>query len=203
MKCWECGGKATVTRKRFDTIRFYDDRTWFTKEVKPTKYHRCYCKDCLERVEREEKEELNEYIRLKKRMMFLRACNILEKQHTDMYDFREAIDVVENFVETNPDKFDSAYEVLAAIVLVHSRIYAKMQQKVGKYQVDFLLPDLLTVLEIDGDRHKHRKTYDNKRDKEIKKILGVHWEVIRINTEYLDQNAKALPKAIHAVLDKR
>ena len=157
----------------------------------------------MDRIEEEEKAELKEYIRLKKKSMFLRACYILEKQKTDMYEYKEAIDIVEEFIKENPDKVDSAYEVLAAIVLVHNKIHAKMQQKVGKYQVDFMLPELLTVLEIDGDRHKHRKKYDNNRDRKIKELLGPHWEVVSIKTEYLDQNAKALPKAIGAVLDNR
>lgn len=204
MKCWECGKEATTTRQEFYRLGWIDNHSsWMRAEVKPSKYHRCYCKECLDRVQEQERKELAEYIRLKKRRMFLKACDILENQHTDMYEYREAIDAVEEHITENPDKYDSSYEVVAAIVLIHERIYTKMQQKIGNYQVDFLLPELLVVLEIDGDRHKHRKAYDSKRDKEIKSRLGPHWEVVRINTEYLDQNAKALPKAIDGVLKHR
>lgn len=126
--------------------------------------------------------------------MIRKACRLLEAQNTNMYEYKEAIDVVTNFVEENADKIDSSYEALAAIVLVQNRIYSKMQYKVGPYQVDFLLPDLMVVLEIDGDRHKHRKSYDNKRDKFIKSELGPHWEIIRIDTDNLDKNAKNYQK---------
>ena len=128
---------------------------------------------------------------------------MLEEQHTDMYSYQEAIDVVHDFLENNVDKFDSSYEVLTAIVLVHNKIYSKMQQKVGKYQVDFLLPDLMVVLEVDGERHKQRKEYDSVRDKAIKKQLGPYWEIIRISTEHLDKNAKKIPEAIDKVIEYR
>lgn len=195
MNCWICGKTATKTRPVFDGFG------WITPE--PSEYHRCYCDECLKEIEKKESEERKLYIKLKKREMFRKAVNLLEKQHTDMYEYREAIEVVRDFMEDNVDKFDSSYEVLTAIVLVQNRIYSKMQYRVGKYQVDFLLPDLLVVLEIDGERHKHRKDYDSVRDKAIKKQLGPHWEIIRIDTDNLDKNAKKIPDAINEVLKYR
>ena len=196
MNCWICGKRATRTR----IIKKYGDEF---EEARPSRKYRCYCKTCLEEVERKEKEERELYIRLKKREMFRKACSVLESQNTDMYDYKEAIEVVEEYIEKNPDKIDSSYEALTAIVLVKNRIYSKMQYKVGRYQVDFLLPELLIVLEIDGDRHKHRKYYDSVRDEEIKKQLGPHWEIIRIDTDNLDINAKKIPEAIKKVLEYR
>lgn len=168
-----------------------------------SKYRRCYCKECLKVEEEKTAEEHKLYVKLKKREMFRKAVKLLEDQHTDMYDYKESIEVVKDFLEGNPDKFDSSYEVLTAIILVHNRIYAKMQYKVGKYQVDFLLPDKFTVLEIDGERHKHKRDYDSVRDREIKKLLGSHWEIIRIPTERLDADAKKIPEAIDKVLKYR
>lgn len=195
MKCWICGKPATKTRP------INDGFGWIEPPL--SNYRRCYCDNCYNEFEQKELEERKLYIKLKKREMFRKAVHLLENQRTDMYEYKEAIEVVQNFIEDNVDKFDSSYEVLAAIVLVQNRIYSKMQYKVGKYQVDFLLPDLLVVLEIDGERHKHRKEYDNVRDKEIKKMLGPHWEIIRIDTDNLDKNAKKIPEAIEKVLQYR
>lgn len=195
MKCWICGKTATTAKPIFDGYIY---------EVPSlTEYHRCYCEECLKQLERTESEERKLYIKLKKREMLRRACKILENQHTNMYEYKEAIEVVTDFIEENPDKIDSSYEALTAIILVHNRIHAKMQYKVGRYQVDFLLPDYLVVLEIDGERHKHTKEYDSKRDKAIKKELGIYWEIIRIDTDHLDKNAKKIPKAIEKVLEYR
>lgn len=195
MNCWICGKTATTTKPMFNGFG------WQTP--KPSEYRRSYCEKCLKELERKEAEERKLYIKLKKREMFRKACNLLENQNTNMYEYKEAIEVVRDFLEDNVDKFDSSYEVLAAIVLVHNRIYSKMQYKVGPYQVDFLLPDMLVVLEIDGERHKHKKDYDSVRDLEIKEALGPHWEIIRIPTEHLDKNAKKIPEAIEKVLEYR
>ena len=78
-----------------------------------------------------------------------------------------------------------------------------MQYKVGKYQVDFLLPELFVVLEIDGERHAHKKDSDRVRDKDIRKLLGSPWEIIRISTDWLDKDAKKIPEAIEKVLEYR
>lgn len=195
VKCWECGKPATKTRPIFD------GEYWDYPEV--SRKRRCYCDKCYDEVIRKEHEEQKLYIKLKHNMMFLKGVKHLENQGTDMYDYHEAIKAVEEFLDENPDKFDSSYEVLTAIVLIQNRIRCKMQYRVGRYQVDFLLPDLLVVLEIDGDRHKHRKEYDRERDLKIKKELGPHWEVIRIPTEHLDKDAKKIPEAINKVLEYR
>lgn len=195
MDCWICGKTATTTRPVFDGFCYI--------EPELSEYRRCYCDKCLKELEKKETEERKLYIKLKKREMFRKAVNLLEKQDTNMYEYREAIEVVRDFLEDNVDKFDSSYEVLTAIILVQNRIYAKMQYKVGPYQVDFLLPDLMVVLEIDGERHKHRKDYDSVRDKAIKKELGPHWNIIRIDTDNLDKNAKKIPEAINKVLEYR
>lgn len=195
MNCWICGKTATITKPIFDGF------SWHVPEM--SEYRRCYCGECLEALVEKETEERKLYIKLKKREMFRKAVNLLESQHTNMYEYKEAIEVVQDFIEENVDKFDSSYEVLTAIVLVQNRIYSKMQYKVGPYQVDFLLPDLLVVLEIDGERHKHRKDYDSVRDKRIKSELGPHWEIIRITTDNLDKDAKKIPEAINKVLEYR
>ena len=195
MKCWICGETATRTKLA------YDNGFWDMPEL--TEKRRCYCESCFKQFEKQETEDRKLYVKLRKREMLRKAVNLLEKQNTNMYAYKEAIETVQDFIETNPDKIDSSYEALTAIVLVHSRIHSKMQYKVGKYQVDFLLPELLVVLEIDGERHKHKKNYDSIRDKEIKKMLGEPWEIIHITTDNLDKNAKKIPRAINKVLEYR
>ena len=196
MKCWICGKTATTTRPIQNDFGYF-----YRPEL--SEYRRCYCEKCLEDLMKTEADERKQFIKLRKREMLRKACTILENQNTNMYEYKEAIGVVEDFVADNVDKIDSAYEALAAMVLVQNRIYAKMQFKVGKYQVDFLLPDLLVVLEIDGEYHKHRKKYDSVRDKYIKSALGEHWEIIRITTDNLDKDAKKIPEAIDKVLEYR
>ena len=194
IKCWVCGKPATTTRP-------INDMGMEIPEV--STYRRCYCDECMSAQYKAEAEERALYVKLRKHEMLRKACKILENQNTDMYEYKEAIEAVTDFVEANLDKIDSSYEALAAIILVHNRIYAKMQYKVGKYQVDFLLPDLKVVLEIDGERHKHKKDYDRVRDQRIREQLGSEWQIVRIDTNNLDKNAKKLPEAIYKVIEYR
>lgn len=184
VKCWCCGKAATKTSRRGNYV---EER------------FRCYCADCFKTVIETEEKENQLYIYLKHKRMLMGALTILEDQNANMYKYREAIDVVSEYLEKNPDKFDSSYEVLAAIILIHNRIHIKPQYEVGKYHVDFYLPDMNIILEIDGDRHKNNTGKDSKRDAAIKNIMQQGVDIVRIKTDYLDENAQKLPEAIKKV----
>lgn len=196
MKCWICGKEATKTRMIGTNDGF---------SIRPFSDYkqRCYCEECFSAVMEQRSKDLKEYARLKKKVMFERAVDLLEHQNLDLYKFREAIKAVEDYAAEQPDKFDSAYEMIAAIMLIQNRVRCKPQYKVGKYQVDFLLLDEYIVLEIDGERHKHRKDYDSERDKAIKAELGEEWEIIRIKTDYIDKHADRLVEAVRRVAESR
>ena len=194
-KCWICGRKATAHRN-IGTADFcmmpFDERV-----------QRCYCESCYNDVTEQYKRDMSEYLRLKKKLMFERAVRKLERQDLELYDYQEAIQAVEEFATEHPDKFDSAYEMMAAIILVDNEIACELQRKIGPYQCDFYIPSMKVILEIDGDRHKHRKEFDSKRDKAIKQELGPGWNVVRIKTDYLDQKADLLVEAIKSVIEER
>lgn len=202
MRCWICGkDNAQVTRELKRPIR---------KRHQPIQYadvnldsQRCYCQECFDKHTNRLKRENEVYIKLKKRRMLEKAIDILEHQEIKIYEYRDAIKAVGEFIEDNPDKFDSSYEMLAAIVLIKHHIKCKMQYKIGRYQVDMLLPDLFVALEIDGERHRHTKIEDSQRDFTIKMVLGSQWEIVRIKTDYLDQHAEHLLDAIKEVCDER
>jgi len=197
-KCWNCGLDGTERRFIGEKDKLFGDIVPFD-----AKSQRCYCTKCFTEINDQYKKDLKEYLRLKKKLMFERAVRILERQSLDIYDYQESIDAAEEFAEEKPDKFDSAYEMMAAIVLIHNEIYCELQHKVGRYQCDFYIPSMKVVLEIDGDRHKYNKNYDSVRDREIMQELGAGWNVVRIKTEYLEQKAELLVEAIDAVIAER
>lgn len=196
-KCWKCG-KDGAEHRNIGERGILNDLVPFSESMQ-----RCYCEDCFKTVTKEMRHDLNEYVRLKKKLMFERAVRILERQKLNIYDYQEAIQTIEEFARENPDKFDSAYEMVAAIILIDNEIPCELQHKIGKYQCDFFIPTLKLVLEIDGERHKNRKSYDSIRDMEIKNALGAGWEIMRIKTEYLDEKADLLVEAIRTILRKR
>lgn len=197
--CWNCGCEDAVPRMKQVGNGFTQNRI----EAKHQERWRHYCPTCKSEKNQRLQAAQATLSRARKEIMFERAMEILEGQRSDMYELREAIDAVEEFAKENPDRFDSAYEMVAAIILIQNRVQCKTQQKIGKYQVDFLLPDEFVVLEIDGFYHGNRVCYDSKRDREIRKALGPDWEVVRIATKYLDRNAARLVDAIREICDHR
>lgn len=192
--CWKCGKPATEYPTK-SIAEHYCDRPFYS--------YRAYCPECAERFNQSRREQKKQYIILKARLMFERAIRLLEHQDIHIYDYQEAIGVVEKFVEKYPDKMQSADEVVAAIILIKKGMKIRAQAKIGRYTVDFLIPELKVVLEIDGALHADKLYYDNERDKTLRADLGDDWEVVRIKTEYIEQNAKQLVKAIKQVREQK
>lgn len=190
-KCWICGAPAV----KFQTSIKFDKHRIYGEERK----QRGYCEECFNKVAVDMRDSKDEYIRLKKKLMYERAVRLLEKQDVDIYDYEEALKAVQDYSQSHPDKFDSAEEMLAATILIHNRINTTVGAQIGRYTVDLMLPEKFVLLEVDGATHANRVYYDNERDKDLRRELGGKWEVVRIKTEYLAQNAKQLVTAIDAV----
>ena len=188
-KCWLCGADA---KKTFSFVR-----DGLFKDPKGRKY----CDDCYKKRLADLTEKKDQYVRLRKYLMLERAVRIFEKQNVDIEDYKDIIDQMEEYVQEFPEKFDSSYEMLAAIVLIHDMVPVTTQYKIGRYRADFYIPDLKVILEIDGDRHEPYR--DNQRDIEMRNILGADWEIVRIDTKYLDQNARMLRDAIIAIRNEK
>ena len=196
MDCWICGKRTEKMYRRTCAIG-----SFLLDEVTPNyySYPRCYCDKCIEIVKKQETEDVRLHSLLKRKIMFYTAVNKLERQNIKMYDYIDAIKVVEEKMISDPEKFDSSYEMIAAIVLVKNLIYSKMQYPIDRYRVDFFLPEDGVILEVDGERHKYHRKHDSNRDAKIKSIVGPGWEIIRISTDYLDQRAERLPDAIQEI----
>lgn len=78
--------------------------------------------------------------------------------------------IVESFKQGGAD---SKAELIFYDLLTENKIPFKFQYKISPYRVDFLIQDWL-VFEIDGPMHK--KDYDDRRDKYIRKM---GYEVMR------------------------
>lgn len=157
---------------------------------------RVYCAECKETVPQKLDEDRRLYSEVRARLMLDRALSILERQDAHMYEYREPAQVIAEKTAGDPGAFDSAHEMIAAMELVRNSVRAKIHPSVGSYRPDFLLPAKKVVLEVDGYMHKHSKLRDSDRDIKMRRELGPEWEVVRIPTKYIEQNAKMLVKAI-------
>jgi len=181
MKCWSCG-KETSDK-------------W--------QYKRSYCDECTSILEKQVAIDQVEYWKLKNKMMIERAVKRIEDSIDNVHPiefYKPAIKVISDYTDAHPAAFASTEEALAAIILVANKIRIKVQHRILNFRVDFLLPDLYTVLEIDGKQHSYNKYKDSKRDLQILHKLGKSWEIVRIETWEVNSSPEELP---HAILEER
>jgi very-short-patch-repair endonuclease len=163
--CWRCG-----------------------KEVPYQKKLRAYCKECKALEEKEQEETKREYSKLKTMIMFENALKCMESQNINMHYYYEACQVVKEKALKDTNTFDSSVEMMVCIELINNQIKVTPQKEFRKYKVDFMLPDLKIILEVDGYLHNSSNAMlkDAKRDIEILNELGQGWEVIRLKTSQIE-----------------
>ena len=193
MKCWYCEKDADYVRPTAYTQA--GEKGMHYKEKDFSNY-RSYCVECKRKHDEEVKSDREKHAILKKKVMFERALELLENQGCEMAKIRNSAIMTQKYLYANIDKFDSADEIIAAIILISRGVKIQPQARIGRYQVDFLLPELKVVLEVDGYTHKARKNFDSIRDAEIRKALGHEWEVVRISTNALETKAIKIIEAI-------
>ena len=173
--CWRCGRDVEC-------------------ETEPQE--RVYCRECAEKAKEEKKQLLDAYTEIRKKVMFETALRKMEKAGMYMHEYLEISEEVFRQFNADDIKLMSGDEIIAAMVLRSYLIDYKANYRIGSYVVDFLIPSMHVVLEIDGDRHDLRPDKDNARDINLRAMLGEKWEVIRIGTPYLEMNPEKLPDAI-------
>lgn len=140
----------------------------------------------------------------KKEAKFRTAVNRIESCVGNIDEYKNAIAVVHRTLHRT-GWYRSTEEIMAAIELLHHGIRTIHQQKIGKYHADFVLPDYKVLLEIDGKPYHNRDTLEREglRDGTILLMMGVDWEIVRIDTANLNRDIRQLVPAIEAVLEHR
>ena len=177
-KCWRCG----------NTVKLDEDQN-----------ERVYCEECQGLVRDEHKDLIRRYADLKRAVMVETAVRKMERAGMYMQDYYDIAKTIKVEIDAKEDRFLSADEIIAAMVLQSYNIEYEANKRIGSYAVDFFLPDMHVCLEIDGDRHESKRISDSKRDIEIRQELGAEWEVIRIKTNYLEKDPEKLLDAIDAL----
>ena len=71
------------------------------------------------------------------------------------------------------------------------------QQKIGRYKVDFAIPDQKLVIEVDGELY-HGCEGEGKREATIQISLGFAWKIIHVPAEWIEKDIRKLKKVIEA-----
>lgn len=163
-----------------------------------------YCKDCKYKMTRRRgdipKEIAETLTSAEKR--FYSGILRLKEQKINLDNCQVEISQIRS--QMHGRNYCSAEEVMAGIWLLKNKIKFDHQYYIKPYWVDFALPNLKIVLEIDGSfYHQCRREKDKGRDVFIRKQLGNEWEIIRIDAKLIDVNIRKLIPAINKLYEKR
>ena len=180
-KCWICGKDIVES---FGAMDIMSGR---------------FCKEHWREHQKQYKQTVAEYLKLKTQIMFERAVRLLENTGMNMTNIKREVKAVQKHSADSPESYKSSQEMVTAIIMLKAGYDFELNYKIGKYIVDMYLPDLKLILEVDGERHDNRQLQDSKRDTELRRLLGDEWEIIRIPTQYIEQNPEKIPDAVIAL----
>jgi very-short-patch-repair endonuclease len=184
-KCWICGADIRKSYGATDVISFR------------------FCREHWLEHQREYKHTVSEYLKLKTQVMFERAMRKMDNAGVFMTNIQREAQAVQKHSIDCPEAYKSSDEMIAAVIMLSAGYDFELNYKIGRYIVDMYLPDLKLILEVDGERHENRHLQDSKRDTELRRILGDEWEVIRIPTQYIEQNPAKIPDAVIALAKQK
>lgn len=164
----------------------------------PEKVYLCdYCKRAEDSKKKIAFESEYDGIRTRKEMQFDKAVETL--RGVSDKDYSKAIVLAERRAE----QYGSIPEAMTAIVLVHNGHRVIPQQPIGRYKVDFCLPDYKIIIEVDGELYHADNNKVLERDAAIQYAIGLDWEIIHLPAEMVRKKPDKIIKAINAILQHR
>lgn len=154
------------------------------------------CPECRKKTEAHRKRIQGALISThesKKENRFNQAVRNIKKQVRDFKQYEKAV----NGAMKGMDKYGSVPEAMTAIELLRLGYPFIPQQRVKRYRVDFYIPKIKTVIEIDGSVYHHEE--DHERDLFIQCAFGFETKILHIPAEMILSNVRLLSR----IIDKR
>lgn len=180
--CKICGGKVYSTQFSFK-------RTYICNfcKVEQKKAHRMIEKELLKELD----------IKTPGEKRFEKALALLKKKCDNFEVYAKAIKGARRACE----RYGSVPEVIVAIELLRQGNKITPQQRVGKYTVDFAIPDKKMVIEVDGRIYHADLQKEGYRDFVIKNSLGVGWKIVHIPSEYVTKDLNKIANFLKKVVE--
>lgn len=120
------------------------------------------------------------------------------------YSYQKERDSVLRKILEDDFKFLSADEMCFALQLEKENIRYFPNYKIGSCKVDFFLPDMRRIIEIDGELYHKNENKDFMRERYIMSCVGEKYEIVRIPASYVPRYIiKNLKEVIQFVVEKR
>lgn len=130
-----------------------------------------------------------------------KACKKVLKKDLSYAEERDR--VIERIMYNN-ENFNSLAEICFALQLEKENIEYYPNYRIGSHSVDFLLPKIKRIIEIDGELYHTNKHKDFFRERDIMRYVGEEYEIVRIPAgavpDYIIKNVK---ESIDFVVEKR
>lgn len=127
---------------------------------------------------------------------FNAALDEIEAQVKDFSKYESAISIA----RLGREKYGSIPEAMVAIELIRLGYKIIPQQQVGKYRVDFFVPEQKFVVEVDGDLY-HKNNRKSDREATVQFSLGLDVKIIHVSAELIRKNIQKLGKYISKSLE--
>ena len=128
----------------------------------------------------------------KEEKRYRKAVETIEKRYGSLKGYEESIEVCRKATF----KYGSVPEAMLAIELVRRGYRIIPQQKVGKYHVDFALPNEKLIIEVDGSIYHTNKRKELEREGHINLVIGLDWHFIHIPAESIDKDVRKVVRLL-------
>ena len=157
------------------------------------------CKRCSIRVKEKERivqEAKEPAVFSKHERRFLRAAAEVKAKERRPGEYDKAIEAAAKRL----DRYDSIPEAMVAIELLRLGYKIIPQQKIGRYRVDFVIPEEKIALEVDGELYHRTNQRAMERELLIQYALGEDWRIIHIPSEMIAESIRKLRPCIKRAL---
>lgn len=122
------------------------------------------------------------------------------KPKIDVSKFSE---IVKDRVIKGIDKFSSIPEAAVAIQMEKIGLKYEAQKEVAGKRVDFYIPEIKIILEIDGELYHTDENKTFLRDREIMREVGDEWEIVHIEASKVPKYTWNIKEALMHVVSER
>lgn len=149
-------------------------------------------------------------IRMAKKIeMVDKAQNLLEKRTGKMRSYKPKLDmskyakIVKKRVADGIDNFGSIPETAAGIQMERIGLKYETQKEIAGRKVDFVIPEIKIILEIDGELYHADENKTFLRDRQIMSAVGEKWEIVHIQAQQIPKYTWNLREALPHVVMQR
>ena len=156
------------------------------------------CPTCLELKHAKQRAEVEALAlsmpdaETKEEKRYRSAVEAIEKQAGSLKGYEKAVDICRKATY----KYGSIPEAMLAIELIRKGYRIIPQQKVGKYRVDFALPNEKLIIEVDGSIYHTNKQKELEREASINYAIGLDWHFIHIPAESISKDVRRVVRLL-------